>query len=392
MLARTPLRWRLHALFLVAAVLSSSFVLPAGADTVDQGKAAVESANNDLQALLDRVSMLDEDYNAAQIELTALDQQIAATRSAVAEAQKQLDQRKADAQDFAVYAFVHGSTEGTVDTMLSSSADMLERRRTYMKVAIGDGQKIMDSLAVAQQDAEAQIADLQAKQAKADAKRQQLADTKATLESEVADAQARLDAAQAQLDRAQRDKAAAEKARQQAAAAEAARSATAAAGSTATRSTPAPATKRAPAPLPRRVAETSPEAPRTSPPPPPPPNTSGDVQAVIDEAYRQIGVPYRYGGSTPQSGFDCSGFTAWVWAKGGVTLPHSSRSQYGVTSRISRSALRPGDLVFYGSPIHHVALYVGNGTIIHAPHSGSTVRQNSIDYWDAIAGYGRVNR
>ncbi len=373
-------RWRLRALLLIVALLSSSLALPAGADTVDDGKAAVDAANSDLQALLDRVSMLDEDYNAAKIDLAQLEQQLADTKGAVEQAQLQLQQRKAEARDFAVYAFVHGSTEGTVDAMLSSTPDMSERRRTYMKVAIGDGQQIMDQLAVAQQDAEAQVAELEAKRAKADAKRQELADTKAEIETKVQAAQARLDAAQNQLDQAQ-----AEKARKQAAALRASTAPTA--GRTAAQ----PSAPRATTTLPRRVAETAPEARRTAPPPPPPPNTSGNVQAVIDEAYRQIGTPYHYGGSTPAEGFDCSGFTAWVWSKGGVTLPHSSRAQYGVTTRISRNNLRPGDLVFYGSPIHHVALYVGNGTIVHAPHSGSTVRENSIDYWDSIAGYGRVN-
>ncbi len=374
----SPRRWRFRALVLVVALVTSGLALPAGADTVDSGKSAVAAANRDLQALLDRVSVLDEDYNAAKIDLAKLDQQLADTQAAADQAQARLDQRKAEVRDFAVRTYIHGSTGGALDAVLSG--DVLERRSTYTKVVVGDGQQVMDQLAVAQQDADAHIAELEAKRAEADAKRKQLANTKAELESKVRAAQDRLDAAQSQLAQAQ---AQAEQARQQAAAL-ATRSAT----RTPTAAQPAATPS---APLPRRVAETAPQAPRTEPPPPPPANTPSDVRAVIDEAYRLIGTPYRYGGSTPQEGFDCSGFTAWVWRKGGVTLPHSSRSQYGVTTRISRSQLRPGDLVFYGSPIHHVALYVGNGRIIHAPHSGSTVRENSIDYWDAIAGYGRVN-
>ncbi len=372
-------RSRLGAVLLVIGLVVSVLALPAGADQVDQGKAAVDAANSDLAALLDRVSALDEDYNVAKIELDKLDQELAATTAAVAQAQAQLEKRQADARDFAVASFVHDSTVGAVDSMLSSTPDVIERRRTYAKVALGDGQQVMDDLAAARQDADLHIAELQAKRAEADAKRKELADTKAELESQVQAAQRRLDAAQSNLDQAK-----AERARQQAAATARSTAATDTAPSV-TETTGTTAT------LPRRVAETAAEPRRTEPPPPPPPNTSGNVQAVIDEAYRQIGTPYRYGGSTPEQGFDCSGFTAWVWRKGGVTLPHSSRSQYGVTRRISRSQLQPGDLVFYGSPIHHVALYVGNGTIVHAPHSGSTVRENSIDYWDAIVGYGRVS-
>ncbi len=372
MISLSRRRWSFRALVLVVALLTSGLALPAGADTIDSGKAAVAAANRDLQTVLDRVSVLDEDYNAAKIDLAELDQQLADTQAAADQAQALLEQRKAEVRDFAVRAYVHGSTGGALDAVLSG--DVLERRSTYTKVVVGDGQQVMDHLAVAQQDADSHIAELEAKRAEADAKRKQLADTKAELERKVQAAQERLDAAQSQLAQAK-----AQQARQQA-------SALAARAATTAKSAAQPS-----ASLPRRVAETAPQAPRTEPPPPPPANTPSDVRPVIDEAYRLIGTPYQYGGSTPQEGFDCSGFTAWVWRKGGVTLPHSSRAQYGVTTRISRSQLRPGDLVFYGSPIHHVALYVGNGTIIHAPHSGSTVRENSIDYWGAIAGYGRVN-
>ena len=350
-------------------------MLPAGADTVDGGKAAVAAAKGDLETLLDRVSMLDEDYNAAKIELDKLDQQLAGTQAAADQAQALLEQRKAEVRDFAIRAYVNGSTGGMLDAVMSG--DVLERRSTYTKVVVGDGQQVMGHLEAAQQDADAHIAELQAKRAEVDAKRQELADTKAELERQVHAAQARLDAAQNKLAETQ---AAQARARAAAQAAQTART------STRSSTTTGPSVT-----LPRRVVETASAPRRTEPPPPAPSNTPSRVRPVIDEAYRLIGTPYQYGGSTPQEGFDCSGFTSWVWRKGGVSLPHSSRAQYGVTTRISRSQLQPGDLVFYGSPIHHVALYVGNGTIIHAPHSGSTVRQNSIDYWDAIAGYGRVN-
>lgn len=373
------------------ALLVNGFAMPAGAGTVDDEKQAVEAAHSDLQALLDRISMLDEDYNAARIELAQLDQELADTEAVVEEAQAELEQRRAEAREFAVEAYIHGSSVDFVDVMQSDTIDESQRRRAYAQVAIGDGRHVMDQLAAAQEDADAQVAELEAKRAEADAKREELADTKAELEAQVQVAQSRLDEARSELDQAQ-----AEQAREQAAARAEGTTTTAAPSTDTTESadtTESTTTTDAPSStttLPRRVAETPPEPPRAEPPPPPAPDTSGDVQSVIDEAYRQIGVPYVWAGSTPQQGFDCSGFTSWVWAKGGVNLPHSSRAQYGVTARISRSQLQPGDLVFYGSPIHHVALYVGGGKIVHAPSSGSTVRENSIDYWDAITGYGRV--
>jgi len=100
--------------------------------------------------------------------------------------------------------------------------------------------------------------------------------------------------------------------------------------------------------------------------------------SVIDIAMRFMGVPYVWGGASP-GGFDCSGFVMYVFARAGVSLPHSSRAQFGYGAAVSRGALEPGDLVFFGSPIHHVGIYVGDGNMIHSPHTGSSVRISSID-------------
>jgi peptidoglycan DL-endopeptidase CwlO len=88
-------------------------------------------------------------------------------------------------------------------------------------------------------------------------------------------------------------------------------------------------------------------------------------------ARRWLGVPYRWGGSTP-TGFDCSGFTSYVWGRLGVRLPHSAEAQFEVGRRVSRSRLRPGDLLFFRG-LGHVGIYVGSGRMIHSPHSGSSV-------------------
>ena len=103
---------------------------------------------------------------------------------------------------------------------------------------------------------------------------------------------------------------------------------------------------------------------------------------VVGIAKQYIGVPYRWAGSSPSTGFDCSGFTMYVYRQVGVRLPHSSRAQIGVGERISRANLEPGDLVFFGSPIHHVGMYVGGGRYIHAPHTGSSVRIDSMNRSD----------
>lgn len=119
-------------------------------------------------------------------------------------------------------------------------------------------------------------------------------------------------------------------------------------------------------------------------------------QTAVDHARQQIGRPYTYGGSTPSSGFDCSGLTSWAWKQAGVSIPRTSRDQHRWADRISREELRPGDLVFYSSggpsgTVSHVALYAGDGRIVHASSSSDEVKEASVDYWKGhLVGFGRV--
>ena len=103
-------------------------------------------------------------------------------------------------------------------------------------------------------------------------------------------------------------------------------------------------------------------------------------QRVVQYAKRFIGVRYVYGGSSPRSGFDCSGFVRYVYAHFGVSLPHSSYAQFDDGRRVSRGSLRPGDLVFFDG-VGHVGLYVGNGRFIHAPHTGTRVQITPLAGW-----------
>ena len=90
-----------------------------------------------------------------------------------------------------------------------------------------------------------------------------------------------------------------------------------------------------------------------------------------------LGVPYSYGGTSPGSGFDCSGFTRFVYAHFGIALPHYSGGQFGMGRRVSRARLRPGDLLFFDG-LGHVGLYIGGGQYIHAPHTGDVVKISSL--------------
>jgi len=112
----------------------------------------------------------------------------------------------------------------------------------------------------------------------------------------------------------------------------------------------------------------------------PPPKRAARSE-VVSIAKQYLGAPYRWGASGPNS-FDCSGFTMFVYRQVGVSLPHSSRAQIGSGERVSKSDLQPGDLVFFGSPIHHVGIYVGGGMYIHAPHTGDVVKISSLSRGD----------
>lgn len=99
---------------------------------------------------------------------------------------------------------------------------------------------------------------------------------------------------------------------------------------------------------------------------------------ILEYASSFLGVPYVWGGISPE-GFDCSGFTQYVFSHFGVTLPRVSQEQQNVGKLISRDDLQPGDLVFFGTPAHHVGIYVGNGKMIDAPHSGAVIRIQSLN-------------
>jgi len=100
---------------------------------------------------------------------------------------------------------------------------------------------------------------------------------------------------------------------------------------------------------------------------------SGRASAAVAYAMAQVGDAYVYGAAGP-SAFDCSGLTMMAWAQAGVALPHSSSAQYSSGTRVAASALRPGDLVFYYSPISHVGMYIGNGMIVHAANPSTGVQ------------------
>ena len=123
------------------------------------------------------------------------------------------------------------------------------------------------------------------------------------------------------------------------------------------------------------------------------PTYDADVPAaryshVVPIALQYLGVPYVWGGSSPSTGFDCSGFIMFVFAQIGVSLPHHAASQFSYGTPVSREQLAPGDLVFFNG-LGHAGIYIGGGQFVHAPHTGDVVKISSIyESWYAATWVG----
>ena len=112
------------------------------------------------------------------------------------------------------------------------------------------------------------------------------------------------------------------------------------------------------------------------------------AQVAVDTALAQVGDRYVYGASGPDE-FDCSGLTQYAYSAAGVSLPHSSRSQAGMGQAVSRDQLQPGDLLFYYSPTSHVAMYIGNGQMVHASTSSKPVQ---VVNFNSMSGFTHARR
>jgi len=121
----------------------------------------------------------------------------------------------------------------------------------------------------------------------------------------------------------------------------------------------------------------------------PAPSTGERAVRIAVEA---VGIPYRWGGESPSSGFDCSGLVRWAYGRVGIDLPHSSYALYSEGRRVPEARMEPGDLLFFEG-LGHVGLYLGRGRMVHAPQSGrdvEVVRLGNTGYGGRLIGARRV--
>ena len=344
-------------------------VLPGGLGHADP-RPSLQEVSRRVDALNAQVDVAVEAYANSRIDLAAASRRVAVAQGRVRAAQAELATLRQSMSSVAAAAYRTGGTDEFVSLINTATPQtFLDRAGSLDRIAATQGQQLaaaatarhrlatVQAEAARQQDAQRAVAAQMSAQ-KASIERS-LTQEKALLSSLKAEERARLEALrQAALAAARAQALAA--ARQQVSAAAAAR---ASARASRSRSVTRHAAGSAPAPV---SSGGSGGGSYTGP-------ASGRGSVAVSEAYRQLGKPYRWGASGPAE-FDCSGLTAWVWAKAGVSLSHSSRAQFGEGQHVSQSEIQPGDLTFYGSPIHHVGIYIGNGQMISAPHTGDVVK------------------
>jgi cell wall-associated NlpC family hydrolase len=328
------------AMMVLGASLGSSTLSSAA-----PSKQQVEAAKAKLDALNQRLSLLVEQYDQAQIRLHEVEGQLAGAKDAADRAQAIADHALSNLNDNAARAYQGFGSQISELFDATSLADFSDRLEFLGNMAQADSD-LANTADRAQQEAN-WLAD-QLRQTLAERKTivQDLAAKRSDIQTGIGQARALY----AELNKRYLDAVAAAKA---------AAAAAVSANSGIVGNVPGP-------------------------PPAPNPN----AQAAIQAAYSVIGTPYVWGAADPSVGFDCSGLTMWSWAQAGVSLPHSSAAQYAALPHVDRSNLQPGDLLFFYTPISHVGMYLTPSTMIDANHPGDVVNVRPIN-WDSFVGAAR---
>lgn len=341
---------------IVATLLPGSLSHPAGASPIDDKRAEARRIEAAIEANNERISMLTEDYNEARVRIDEATAGIVDAERRLDLAARESDALRARVRARAATLYMQAGSGTPLDELDADSFQEAGQRAKYSAAAAERNASLVDDLAVAREMLEGRRAELDRKRAEAQAEEQRLADSRREVEAAQAEQQRLLAKVKGEIAtlvheeevrrRAEAERRAREEMERRRRQEEAA-----------------------------RAGGSGRSGPSTPPPDVPAPNPA--ASQAVSTAKAQLGDPYHYGAAGPDA-FDCSGLTMYSWAAAGVSLPHSSRAQYSALPHVPMDALAPGDLVFYGHPIHHVGLYVGAGQMIHAPHTGDVVRVSSI--------------
>lgn len=391
-------RPRVGALVVVLVGLLATGSPPAGAqetdpqelsEQIEATRAEAAELAGEIEEIGRRASVVLEEYHQAQASLAEADRALFETRQRVAAIEQRVDELTGSMQDRLVAMYQGGAAPNPMSFLDADDAVEFGSRAHYADAVASADRTILDRL-------EARRTDLAAERERFETEREEVAARASTfderrteVEAAMADREAALASAEGELAdlvaEEQRRRAEAEAAR---AREEAARQAEEEARRrAATSTTQAPTTT-----MPAIDGEEAPEAPEA--PETPAADAPGDLPPVhpraaeaVAAAESEIGTPYRWGGNGPDA-YDCSGLTKYAWASVGVQIPRSSRTQMAALPSVPLEHIQPGDLLFFGSPVHHVGIYAGDGQMVNAPYTGSHVRIDSIWRSD-FAGAGR---
>lgn len=313
----------------------------------------------------EKVSILAEQSNRAQLQVSQVQGSLAKTAAEVARSDERLKSVRSRLAIAAVVAYVHGGNNALIGKLVRGGKDDMIVRTQYLRVTAADQRRIIGEVRTAKQDFELQKSRLETdRKAATEAAERAASASSAAQEAE--------DAQRAVLGQVNGEVAQLVVAEQARIEAEEARNRPAPAAVTAATSPPVTEAPRVPtSAAPASATPTTVAAKAAAVP-------SSDKGAVaVAEARKHLGKPYVYGGSGPDN-FDCSGLTGWAWKAAGVRLSHSAYTQYFETTRVPIDQVQPGDLLFFGKDgvesIHHNAIYIGGGDMIEASQTGTPVR------------------
>jgi peptidoglycan DL-endopeptidase CwlO len=342
---------------LVAVALAS--VKTAAADPIESKRAEAQSVLGQIQEIDGQLSHAIESYNLANVKLDRIRGELKTNAQHLKIARRSLTNAQTHLSDRLVALYTGGGDAGTLEVILGANTieDLLNRLDAVERVSAQDARVLAEvkgfRAAVISRKARLERAQKAQAQVVADKAAQ-----RASIEGQLAERQRLLSSIRDQIETLE----AAERRRQERLAAQA-RARFAAAQQQA---------DAAPEEAPQALQQTLP-AEDAAPVAAAPDSRYGGVVGI---AMQYLGVPYRWGGADP-SGFDCSGFSMYVYAKLGVSLPHHAATQYGMGVPVSKDQLQPGDLVFFNG-LGHMGIYIGGGQFIHAPRTGDVVKISSL--------------
>ena len=330
-------------------------VSSASAQTITSKRAQAEAIVAEVESLNGNLEQTVEAYNYANIQLQEIDADLASNAKHLVAARKSLGVAQNRIRERLRDLYVNGEGDSTLEVLLGSSSldDIIARLDAIERVSSQDAQ-ILRTVKQYRKEVETRRSNLQEAHADQAQIVAEQAAQKQSIESQLAEQSRLLESVKDEI-AAMR----AEEQRRQAALAAQARA----------RAQAAQLAAEASAQQTYDTAVVVPEYDANVPAP-----RYGNVVVI---ALQYLGIQYVWGGSSPSTGFDCSGFTSYVFAQIGVYLPHHAASQYSMGTPVPYDQLAPGDLVFF-SGLGHVGIYIGSGQFVHAPHTGDVVKVSSL--------------